>query len=181
MAVAAAGNILFYSPDCEYSRQILGLVDQLKIRNQFVIININNSQYKLPAFVDRVPMIFIKASNQVVIDENLPEYIQTLAPAIASPNVNGPGEMLTMSDVGRGISDNFSFLDGGANAGGGSYGFLDSAATMQPQPTQQMQPQQGHNELPSIDASKQARFDAIEFERFTAQRDMDMASFKQSR
>ena len=198
----AAANILFFSPDDDYSRQVMGMVEQ--IRNQFVIVDVNNKQYTLPPFVDRVPMILIKASNQLVIDENIPIYVQTLFPKVSSSaasfggnggnnNIDNSGEMLTMSDVGRGISDNFSFLNG-ANTGGGSYEFLDAAMVPQNQQYQQQQQQhQQHNTGPaipngrcapnggalaSIDTSKQARLDPADLERFTAQRDMDMAAFK---
>lgn len=162
-----ADNILFYSPSDDYSRQILSLITSYNIEKQFVHVNINNPEYKLPAFVDRIPMIFIKNENQLVVDENLPQYINTLKPQQERTATND----VSMYDMGRGISDSFSFIDGAGSTPTGNYLFLDK----EPETIQQ-------SAMPTtIDTSKQNRLDLADFERFTTQRDMDSASFKQQK
>lgn len=149
-------NILFYSPDCEYSRQVLALVEEYKIKDEFMIVNINNPQYQLPSFVDRVPMIFIKGNNEVVIDEHIPQYMATLR------KTGGGAEepIMSLSDIGTGFSDNFSFIESAQQ----QPKHFVSVAPIAPEPLQQ-------------NGSKAAKFDTSEYERFTQQRDMDAASF----
>lgn len=107
---ASPANILFFSPGCEYSREIVGLINANQLRTKFLMVDVGIKQYKVPDFVDRVPMILIKASNQLVIDENLPVYINTLVSASASASSAAGLETIAMSDMGgRG---GFSFLDG---------------------------------------------------------------------
>jgi hypothetical protein len=181
---ASPANILFFSPGCEYSREIVGLINANQLRNKFLMVDVSIKQYKVPDFVDRVPMILIKASNQLVIDENLPVYINTLVSASASCAQGVGLETIAMSDMGgRG---GFSFLDGagGGGGGGGNYETIGPLAG----PLGPTGPMQGPglrgapgDSLPSIDTSKQARLDPSDFERFTAQRDMDLAAFKQPR
>ena len=182
---ASPANILFFSPGCEYSREIVGLINANQLRTKFLMVDVGIKQYKVPDFVDRVPMILIKASNQLVIDENLPVYINTLVSADASASsAQGAGlETIAMSDMGgRG---GFSFLDGagGGGCGGGNYETIGPGSLGPTGPMQGPGPIRGApgDSLPSIDTSKQARLDPSDFERFTAQRDMDLAAFKQPR
>jgi hypothetical protein len=184
---ASPANILFFSPGCEYSREIVGLINTNQLRTKFLMVDVSIKQYKVPDFVDRVPMILIKASNQLVIDENLPVYINTLVSASASASsAQGAGlETIAMSDMGgRG---GFSFLDGAGGGGGGGGNYETIGPLAGPLgPTGPMQgpgPIRGApgDSLPSIDTSKQARLDPRDFELFTAQRDMDLAAFKQPR
>ena len=172
-----AGNVLFYSMNDNYSRQVYGLVNSYNIQNQFIVVNIDNPQYKLPGFVDRVPMIFIKSKNQLVVDEHIPQYIETLRPQQQQQQP----ELLSMSDMGRGISDSFSFIDGSGSGGTpGNFVFLENQNHNQSNHNQSNQNPQSQ-QLPSLDVTKQARFDSSEFERYAALRDADMASFKQQR
>jgi hypothetical protein len=177
----AAENVLFYSMNDNYSRQVYGLVNSYNIQNQFIVVNIDNPQYKLPGFVDRVPMIFIKAKNQLVVDEHIPQYIETLRPKpqhVPQQQQQQQPELLSMSDMGRGISDSFSFIDGSGSGGTpGNFVFLENQNQSNHNPNPNPQSQQ----LPSLDVTKQARFDSSEFERYAALRDADMASFKQQR
>ena len=176
-----AENVLFYSMNDNYSRQVYGLVNSYNIQNQFIVVNIDNPQYKLPGFVDRVPMIFIKAKNQLVVDEHIPQYIETLRPQHVPQQQQQQPELLSMSDMGRGISDSFSFIDGSGSGGTpGNFVFLENQ-NQNPNQNHQSNPNPQSQQLPSLDVSKQARFDSSEFERYAALRDADMASFKQQR
>lgn len=158
-------NILFYSPDCQYSMQVLGLLDQYGIRDEFMIVNINNPQYKLPSFVDRVPMIFIKGKNEIVIDEHIPQYMSTLKQAPQQVEA-----IMSLSDIGSGFSDNFSFIENGQQqpknfvsvAGGAANANASAAASAN---------------AAAASGGKSSKFDSSEYERFTQQRDLDAASF----
>ena len=177
-------NILFYSPKCEYSNKIVQMINQAGIIDMFVMVNISNPSYQLPKFVDRVPMIFIKNKNELVVDDHIPRYIESLVPRQHMPQHQQqqmPQQMssqqqqqqepvmMTLSDI---SANNFSFIDdkdGGMGAGK-NFDFIQND-----QPNQA-----GLITTIQTETIKSSKFDSSEFERFSAQRDMDMAQFKQS-
>ena len=195
-------NILFYSPDCEYSRQVIQLIDVFRIRDQFVIININIDEYQLPTFVDRVPLIFITGQNQLVVDDEIPSYLDTLKgvpsqqqqqqQATASSASSAPVDtMLSMSDMNRGISDSFSFINDTEHLTPGSFVFLgddgpnnntNNNNTNNNNTNNNNTNNNNNNNNSPIpapqDTSKSNKFDSQEFERYTSMRDMDLAAFK---
>jgi hypothetical protein len=177
--------ILFYSPECEYSVQVMRMIDAFRIRDQFIIVNISNPEYKLPSFVDRVPLIFIKGQNQIVIDDNIPQFLETLKgntgqqqqqqqqqQSQVQQTTANPDDMLSMSDISRGFSDNFSFIDDGtgpsASIAPKNFVFIDNAGSAG-----------GNGRMPDPqDASKANKFDSQGLERFTSQRNLDDELFK---
>lgn len=161
-------NILFYSGKCEYSSQILALITNNNIRDKFVFISIDNNEYKLPTFVDRVPMILIKNKNELVIDEHLPIYIETLVDKVSE--TQQPSSILSLSDLGHGFSDNYSFLGGNEHANPKNFVFVN-----------QDENTHASSASASAAAAKNNKFDSSEYEKFTSQRDLDEASFKQPR
>ena len=189
-------NILFYSPDCEYSRQVIQLIDVFRIRDQFVIININIDEYQLPTFVDRVPLIFITGQNQLVVDDEIPSYLETLKGPSSQQQQQQQQQqtassapvdtMLSMSDMNRGISDSFSFINDTEHLTPGSFVFLgDDGPNNNNNNTNNNNTNNNNNNnnnnspIPAPqDTSKSNKFDSQEFERYTSMRDMDLAAFK---
>lgn len=101
-------DILFYSNLCEYCKEILATLVKNNLRDYFMLVNIDNRSYKLPPFVDRVPLIYT-TQRKVFADENLLNYIQskivssTLQPyALVGTNTNA-------------YSENFSFIEDSDN------------------------------------------------------------------
>ena len=142
--------------------QVLELLDQYGISDEFMIVNINNPQYKLPTFVDRVPMIFIKGKNEIVIDEHIPQYMSTLKQTPQQVEA-----IMSLSDIGSGFSDNFSFIENGQQQ---PKNFV-SVAPVAPLAASTSASASGSS------GGKSSKFDSSEYERFTQQRDLDAASF----
>jgi hypothetical protein len=203
-------NILFYSPDCEYSVQVMKMIDTFRIRDHFVIVNINNPEYKLPSFVECVPLIFIKGQNQIVIDDNIPQFLETLRGHNTRPMGNGNGMqqqqqqqqqqshqhqdqgitavatqsadgMMSMSDISRGFSDNFSFInDGDSSMAPKNFVFIEgNNRSFDIAPGTGNAGNAGSQRMPDPqDASKSNKFDSQELERFNSQRNQDDELFK---
>jgi len=176
---ATKPNILFYSPKCEYSNKIVQMINQTGIIDQFIMVNINNQSYQLPKFVDRVPMIFIKSRNELVVDDHIPKYIETLVPQKQQQQQQQPAQdfsgIMTLSDISKGISDNFSFIDTNTSMGGKNFDFIQNDNGLV-SGSQDMRPISSIN----TETIKSSKFDSSEFERYSTQRDMDMAQFKQA-
>ena len=153
------------------------LVSNNQLQDKFLIVNINIPSYKLPDFVDRVPMVFIKGRNELVIDDNIPKFIDSIKPQQSQQSQQQSQQsqqqqpIMTLSDISSGISDKFSFIGGGNSMGAGNFEFLDGSGVGPTAPTAPAAPTSASAERPS-------KFDTNDYERFTAQRDMDEASFK---
>ncbi len=97
-------DILFYSNLCEFCREVISLLTKHSIKEQFMMVCVDNRNLNLPPFVDRVPLIFT-TQKKLYADENLMEYIKSkfvqssLQPyALVGGNTNA-------------YSDNFSFIE----------------------------------------------------------------------
>jgi hypothetical protein len=70
--------LLFYSNKCEHSKAVLDRIRKLNIMNSFLVICIESYMHMLPAFVDRVPLIY--DYEKVYADGSMDEYLNRLAP-----------------------------------------------------------------------------------------------------
>jgi hypothetical protein len=70
--------LLFVSSTCDYSKNILNLIVSNNLKDYFLIINVDNPNNKLPPFVTCTPLIFLKNQGQIIIDENIKLYIETV-------------------------------------------------------------------------------------------------------
>lgn len=108
--------ILFFSNQCGYSRQILAKVQNNQaILEKMALVNVDNASYNLPPFVDRVPMIFVINTKELVVDDNVDEFVKGLEPKQGQGHAQGPGQLTTLTDMAKGISGTFSFIDAGAD------------------------------------------------------------------
>lgn len=96
-------DILFYSQFCNFSKEVLDTIAKHNIKDSFMLVCVDNKQLKLPAFVDRVPLVYT-TGKKLLSDENVLSYIKskveyvTLEPyALVGGNTNA-------------YSDNYSFL-----------------------------------------------------------------------
>lgn len=71
-------DILFYSNFCEFSKNILILIQKKNCRDRFVLVCVDNPSVKnnLPREVDHVPLIITKTKH-VMSGENIVKYIET--------------------------------------------------------------------------------------------------------
>ena len=85
-------DIYFYSNFCQYCKDVMNIMKKHNIHNNFVIVCVDNTKYKLPGFIDRVPCI-LKKNGEVLTDENLYDYINTRQQVIepSKKNENIPG------------------------------------------------------------------------------------------
>ena len=174
--------ILFYSNKCAYSNEVLGLIASLSLNPMFLYVNIDNKSYTLPEFVDRVPLVFLKQSKEVVVDQNVVLFINSLASkprqGPQAPHAQMPEQALEsgISDMSKGISSSYSFMNenddkltpmnyvflngsAGAGAGGGGRGDDPSRSIAQ------------------ADDKGKTRIDSASFEAYKNTRDQDDASF----
>ena len=75
----------------------------------FLYVNIDNKNYTLPEFVDRVPLIFLKNSKEVIIDQNVILFVNKLKPTVQTRE-HAPLES-GISDMSKGISSSYSFMN----------------------------------------------------------------------
>ena len=106
--------ILYYSQNCSYSTEILDLMKTSNMLDQYELTCID-SMRKLPAFIDRVPILF--HNNKVLHDEGLFNYMEHVSKPTASV------EAFTLDTS---ISDQFSFIGGdGAQNSNMNQSFLE--------------------------------------------------------
>jgi ABC-type cobalamin/Fe3+-siderophores transport system ATPase subunit len=106
--------------------------------------------------------IFIKGKNEIVIDEHIPQYMSTLKQTPQQVEA-----IMSLSDIGSGFSDNFSFIENGQQQ---PKNFV-SVAPVAPLAASTSASASGSS------GGKSSKFDSSEYERFTQQRDLDAASF----
>lgn len=153
-------HFCFYSTRCKYSLEVLSLIKNYQLN--FVLVNIDNPNYKIPQFVDRVPLVYIQETKEIIIDDNIVNYIN---------NLNQPKQQQTqqpieyMSDVNKSISNSFSFIsENDDTITPLGYGIIGATNTMQ---------QQNENDS----SNKTNKLDSKVFENYKSQRDSDIAQF----
>lgn len=60
-------NILFYSNNCPFSKEILNLIIKNQITNHFKLICIEDKNIKIPPFITNVPTLVVKNVNKPLI------------------------------------------------------------------------------------------------------------------
>jgi hypothetical protein len=94
--------ILFFSNYCDHSKELLGLIIKKNIKANFVLVCVDNTKYRLPDFVDRVPIIYT-STGDILYDDILFKYVESsastedIAPFAISTSIN--------------YSDQYSYLD----------------------------------------------------------------------
>lgn len=93
---------LYYSNNCQYSKEILKCINTKNISDNFQTISIEETKDQLPKYVDRVPLLFY--NNKVLYDEGLFLYINSL---------NSKQEEVNAFTIEKTLSDTFSYIDSG--------------------------------------------------------------------
>lgn len=94
--------ILFISNKCEYCRELLNMINNMKdMKVKIQVIDIKNMSGKLPDFIDRVPLMLIQSEGKVIHDEELFEFVKSNEKTVEPFMIN---EM-------NGLSDKYSFME----------------------------------------------------------------------
>ena len=72
----AQKNILFYSLLCSYSNEVLELIKKKNLDKQLILVNIDDTNIKLPGFIQVVPTIFLHKDKTLIIDEEIIKWIE---------------------------------------------------------------------------------------------------------
>ena len=75
--------VVYVSPACKHSRALVSLIEKTGFADAYAFINVDRER-RLPAFVDRVPLLYNAAS--VVTDEALFEMFSDATSADAKPD-----------------------------------------------------------------------------------------------
>src|SRR6056300_975991 len=68
-------DIVFYSNRDDYSKRVLKMVSDQNRDNNFIFICVDDRNIQLPSFLQVVPTIFLVKDKQVLVDENIEEYL----------------------------------------------------------------------------------------------------------
>jgi len=173
-------DILFYSNYCEFSKNVLVLIQKRTCRDKFILVCVDHPSVKnqLPKEVDHVPLILTKTKH-VVSGDDITKYIETFmapsapttssAPSQAPPD-NGPAAFSLAGS--QSFSDTFTFIgdsDSQSNSmtgyGGQSrvtgYGYIGTNDTAPVEVT------------PRVENEKKGKIDEA-YEKYITDRDADI-------
>lgn len=153
-------DILFFSNFCDYSKEILNLLIRKNMKQAFMTVCVDTNKYKLPDFIDRVPLIYTR-NGEVLYDETIVQYIEAVAPK--------EDDILPFSlQEPNGYSDQFSFLENTMDTGNKGYTMLGYEQRI-------MAPADDENK----DNGK-SRFDASLLDQYMQERDNDIKQLKKN-
>lgn len=157
-------DILFFSNYCDYSNDILNMMVKKNVKNEFMLVCIDNSKFQLPQFVDRVPIIYTKR-DELIYDDSIIKYIE----AVAQPNGEIVEDIQPWSiQQPSNFTSQFSFLmddsDDNLNKGYTMLGY-DQKITLTQEET---------------DVSKKDKFDSSQMDKYMQERKADEERFKKS-
>jgi hypothetical protein len=142
--------ILYCSLHCDHSKELLKYIKAKSIIDNFNIYIIENETKKLPAFVDRVPLMF--HNNKMLFDEGLFIYINS---------IKSQREEINPFTVESSISDTYSFID---SENGLDHSYLNVNST-------------GNFEDQKIETPQESsQTDKVDLEQIINQREKDMKS-----
>ena len=198
-------DCLFFSTQCQHSMELLKLLESHEMKQMFLLICIDNQKFKIPQFVDRVPMIYKTQERRVLVDKILVDYVSQLIAyknqMVASRSHNStnqqtrsrsddPTELGGYNDISSGISDSFGFLSDQDSLQQLNTQY-DYIASLENHGNQQMSQQQVRPmPTPSRDrgdpgfeptrVEKGSRFDQQQFESLLSSRDKDIKEILQN-
>jgi hypothetical protein len=180
-------HALFYSrAECEFSREIVTMINQRNMRDKFIMVCAETYNEKLPLFVTCVPLLYT-SNREVLTDDDLVLFVQNLRPNESQPQKRKP-QQEKQADQDDGmlgyhqgeLSDMFSFIDNEEVSNyHTNYDFVDDKNTSVAQKQQQQQqpppPKKGDSSgFPQpIDTRRIDKLDG-DLERYIAQREAEI-------
>ena len=117
-------DIIFFSNYCEYSKEILGKLQEANLLEAMVQVCVDDRNIKLPQFITAVPTIYLMDKKAIVKDEQIIEWVVSM-----SPNKNTVFNELG-SYMNGGAGDNFAFLDDSDNPDATTLTYIDQDMTI---------------------------------------------------
>ena len=68
-------NIIFYSNNCDYSKDILTRIDN-NLSHNFIKVCIDDERIEIPSFITAVPTIFLTEEKKILINDQILEWIK---------------------------------------------------------------------------------------------------------
>jgi hypothetical protein len=154
----ASKYLLFYSKYDTYSHQVLSIIQKSIDKNDFLLI-CRETHPNLPAFVDRIPIIYVTATRQLIADEHILEFLTSSSTKSTRPGKTD--DLMTYNDV---MSASFCYLDetGTPICSSGNFSSLTDFDTKISTPTD------------GEDSRKSKKADSSMLEKYMAQRESDI-------
>jgi hypothetical protein len=102
--------LLFYSEYCQYSKNLLEQIAKNDLRGEFLNVCIDSASYNIPKFVTKVPMLYSKENNRVLVEDEIMDYVDILIKKKASIKQEDV-QYYSQVEMDNKFSDNFSFLN----------------------------------------------------------------------
>lgn len=150
--------ILFYSGQCDYSKDVLSFIKIHQLESQFLFVNIDTPGVKIPNFVSCVPLIFNSARKTIIIEDSIDSLLNQML-----PKKENMTDLQPATDTFKRATDQFSFIDERDTMGSLMYNTVDEDDI-----SQKLTPQM------TTDGS--SKFDEKTYNSFLSQRDSDIAS-----
>ncbi len=83
-------DILFWSPRCPHSRNLIEQIENSPLRDSIIMFNVHDTEYELPPFVQVVPTVFVKMGKQVLINDELRQWLTQKIQSVTSQPRNDP-------------------------------------------------------------------------------------------
>lgn len=161
----ASKDILFYSNYCEFSNEILNIIIRKNVTTDFMLVCVDNNKYSLPAFVDRVPIVYAK-SEQVLTDSDIVSYINERYPSVNE-------DIMPFSLGAQAYTNGYAFIEDApvVDQENMKYSVIGQDNTISIRP--EMMSSQSTDET-----SKKSKFDSSMLDKFMQSRDSDLKNFK---
>ena len=73
-------DIIFFSNFCDYSKEILGKIEEYKLQDKIVSVCVDDENIKLPQFLEAVPTIYLQKSKSIIVDDDILSYLDNQKP-----------------------------------------------------------------------------------------------------
>jgi len=117
-------DIIFFSNYCEYSKEILGKLQEANLLEAMVKVCVDDRNIKLPQFITAVPTIYLMDKKAIVKDEQIMEWVVSMSPK-KNTVFNELGSYMN-----GGAGDNFAFLDDSDNPDATTLTYIDQDMTI---------------------------------------------------
>ncbi len=119
---------IYYSNHCQHSKELLTLIVNNKLKNNFSFSSIETNK-QIPPFIKNVPTLFMSENNnnKILVGDEIFNYINTTFLNNTNDTNGGDPSAWHKNEMGASYSDNYSFIDGDSSIGH-SFSFLDNHA-----------------------------------------------------
>lgn len=118
---------IYYSNHCQHSRELLTLIVNNKLKNNFSFSSIETNK-QIPPYIKSVPTLFLSENNnnKLLVGDEIFNYINTTFLNNANTDsAGGDPAAWHVNEMGSSYSDNYSFIDTDSSIGH-SFSFLDN-------------------------------------------------------